>query len=217
MGLICIFLSYFSGFGVMFNLGGQVAGVHNLMPFLLIGIGVDDMFVIANAIDQVPFSKSAEERIVTGLSHAGPSITITSFTNALAFYFGSTTSLIALRSFCLFACTCIFMLYLTVLTIFTPVIAWDTRRITAKKGDCCGCCCCKEDTWICCDGYFLSDKQKEFSGTKTKGVAPESAFNTERDGEHPPVASPPDNEKEGSIEDGRLKLYKMEENLKCPP
>ena len=51
IGIACIGLSYFSGFGVMFLLGGEVAGVHNLLPFLLIGIGVDDMFVIANAID----------------------------------------------------------------------------------------------------------------------------------------------------------------------
>lgn len=150
LGLVCVFLSYFSGFGIMFFLGGQVAGVHNLMPFLLIGIGVDDMFVIANAVDQVPFSKSAEERIVMAMRHAGPSITITSLTNALAFYFGATTSLIALSSFCTFACMCILMLYLTVLTIFTPVLAWDTRRIHARTGDCCWLCCCKEDSGICC-------------------------------------------------------------------
>ena len=46
MGLICVILSYFSGYSIMFMTGGEVAGVHNLMPFLLIGIGVDDMFVI---------------------------------------------------------------------------------------------------------------------------------------------------------------------------
>ena len=158
MGLICIFMSYFSGFGVMFAFGGEVAGVHNLMPFLLIGIGVDDMFVIANAIDQVPFSKSAEARIVEGIKHAGPSITITSFTNALAFYFGSTTSLIALRSFCQFAAVSIIMLYFTVLTIFTPIMAFDTRRVQRRKGDCHGLCCCSEDTLICCRGFWLSDK-----------------------------------------------------------
>ena len=84
----------------MFATGGEVSGVHNLMPFLLIGIGVDDMFVIANAIDQVPFTTSATDRIVIGMRHAGPSISITSLTNALAFFFGSTTSLLALRSFC---------------------------------------------------------------------------------------------------------------------
>ena len=51
LGLVCVILSYFSGFSAMFFLGGQVTGVHNLMPFLLIGIGVDDMFVVANAVD----------------------------------------------------------------------------------------------------------------------------------------------------------------------
>lgn len=84
----------------MFLLGGEVSGIQNLLPFLLIGIGVDDMFVIANAVDQVPFSVSATDRLVIGMRHAGPSITITSFTNALAFFFGSTTSLLALKSFC---------------------------------------------------------------------------------------------------------------------
>lgn len=51
MGLVCVGISYASGFGLMYLMGGQTAGVHNLMPFLLIGIGVDDMFVICNAVD----------------------------------------------------------------------------------------------------------------------------------------------------------------------
>ena len=129
LGLACVVMSYLSGSAVMFFLGGEVAGVHNLLPFLLIGIGVDDMFVIANAIDQVPFSNTADERLIEGIKHAGPSITITSFTNVLAFFFGSTTSLIALSSFCAFACSCVMMLYITVLIIFVPFMAWDTRRI----------------------------------------------------------------------------------------
>lgn len=52
MGLLSVGLAYASGFGLAFLLGGEEAGVHSLMPFLLIGIGVDDMFVICNAIDQ---------------------------------------------------------------------------------------------------------------------------------------------------------------------
>ena len=51
LGLICVGICYFSGFGISFNIGLKQSGVHNLMSFLLIGIGVDDMFVIANAID----------------------------------------------------------------------------------------------------------------------------------------------------------------------
>ena len=98
------------------------------------------------------------------MAHAGPSITITSFTNALAFYFGSTTKLPALSDFCIFACLCVICLYLSVLTIFVSIMAFDTKRINNRKSECCGLCCCSEDSRICCKGYFLSDKQKEHSG-----------------------------------------------------
>jgi predicted RND superfamily exporter protein len=49
--LLCVGLSYTASAGLAFYLGAHQAGIHNLLPFLLIGIGVDDMFVIANAID----------------------------------------------------------------------------------------------------------------------------------------------------------------------
>lgn len=63
MGLLCVGIAYAAGFGICFYLGGETAGVHNLMPFLLIGIGVDDMFVICNAVDQTDLSKSPKDRI----------------------------------------------------------------------------------------------------------------------------------------------------------
>ena len=50
-GLICIGICFFAGFGIAFTIGLKESAVHGLMAFLLIGIGVDDMFVIANAID----------------------------------------------------------------------------------------------------------------------------------------------------------------------
>jgi len=48
VGVICVFLAYTSSFGFCSLLGLRVAGVHNLLLFLLLGIGVDDMFVIAS-------------------------------------------------------------------------------------------------------------------------------------------------------------------------
>lgn len=49
--LLCVGLSYASSFGLAQYLGGKMAGIHGVLPFLLIGIGVDDMFVISSAID----------------------------------------------------------------------------------------------------------------------------------------------------------------------
>ena len=55
-GLLCIIFAYTCGFGFMFICGGKTDGVHQLIPFLLIGIGVDDMFVMCNAVDQTDLS-----------------------------------------------------------------------------------------------------------------------------------------------------------------
>merc|ERR1712157_499038 len=100
-----------------------------MIPFLLAGIGADDIYIIANAIDQTPFFKPTEERIVDAVRRAGPSITITATTVVLAFIIGSITSLIALRSFCQFAAACMLMLYFCMLTIFLSMMVWDTERV----------------------------------------------------------------------------------------
>lgn len=68
----------------------KTAGIHELIPFLLVGIGVDDIFVICNALDQTDLKDEANERIRQAIKMAGPSITITSLTNAMAFLLGAT-------------------------------------------------------------------------------------------------------------------------------
>lgn len=128
------------------------------MPFLLLGIGVDDMFVLCNSVDQTDLNKPASERISEAVGHSGPAVTITSLTNCLAFAFGSANSLPALSSFCAFASVSILMLYFSAISIFLSVLVWDTERVYKKKGECCGLCCCSEDVIICCGGYFTSPK-----------------------------------------------------------
>ena len=156
VGLFCVFLAVSSGFAISIWFGYISSPFHNVLPFMLIGIGVDDMFVIVSCIDQIPQTLSADERFKRGLTHAGPSITITSITDALAFFLGTFSTLPALKSFCFFAGVCTITLYIGFLTIFSPWFMYDMRRMHKLKGDCCGLCCCKETTVLCCRGYFLS-------------------------------------------------------------
>jgi len=158
VGIGCILLSTATGYAVALAVGQKYAIFHAILPFMILGVGVDDIFVIVNSIDMTPQHLSADERFKLGLGHAGPSITITSITGALAFFLGSITALPALRSFCIFAGTCVLMLYLSMLTIFTPFLVSDLRRMHSKKGDCCGLCCCKVDSAICCRGKFLTQR-----------------------------------------------------------
>lgn len=51
VGLFCIAFAYASCQYVAFALGHKFSNIHSLLPFLLLGIGVDDMFVVCNAVD----------------------------------------------------------------------------------------------------------------------------------------------------------------------
>ena len=129
---------------------------HSLLPFLLLGLGVDDMFVIVNSIDQTPNHLSPNERFRIGLTHAGPSITITSVTDGLAFFIGSISTIPALSSFCFYAGFSVVMLYFSFITLFSCWFIEDMRRLHKRRGDCCGLCCCKDDSILFCRGRFLS-------------------------------------------------------------
>eukprot|EP00956_Cyclotella_meneghiniana_P043347 scaffold265892_cov156-Cyclotella_meneghiniana.AAC.1 len=50
--LLLVALSTVAGFGIA-SLAGLIYGpVHSVLPFVLLGIGVDDAFVIANSFDR---------------------------------------------------------------------------------------------------------------------------------------------------------------------
>ncbi|KAJ1465409.1 patched, partial [Baffinella frigidus] len=72
--------------------------VTSVLPFILLGIGVDDMFVLAGALERAKKrGGTIEDRIGSMMGSAGCSITMTSLTDALAFALGTTTSFPALR------------------------------------------------------------------------------------------------------------------------
>ena len=52
VGIICVMLSVGTGFSICKGLGFVYAEVHQALPILMLGIGVDDMFIICNALDQ---------------------------------------------------------------------------------------------------------------------------------------------------------------------
>lgn len=118
--------------------------------------------------------------MMIGLQHAGSSITITSFTNAIAFFLGCTSSLAALSSFCFFAGLGVLMLYFTSISVFSAFMVWDITRQMKQKGDCCGACFCSEETPLCCKGFFLTVAQRSypFRGEETDELPVEKYANS---------------------------------------
>ena len=156
IGLCCIGLSTGAGYGIAFKYGYIFSDLHGALPFLILGLGVDDMFVIVNTIDQTPDYLSAKERFRMGFALAGPSITITSITDGIGFFIGSSSNSPALSSFCFFCGCCVVMLYFSFLTIFSPWFLEDMVRMHRKQGECFGLCCCKEDSAFCFRANCLS-------------------------------------------------------------
>ena len=135
MGIIVCY-GFCSAIGLFFG------PMHSVLPFLLLGIGIDDMFVIVQSWDTLPAKDQTgtlQERFGKTLSHSGVAITITSITDVVAFAVGGTTVLPALKSFCLFAAVGIVAIYWFQCTFFVAVMSLDQRRLENHRNGCCPC------------------------------------------------------------------------------
>ena len=94
MGMVVIGMALGASFGFCFYLGLYFSDMHPCLPFLLLGIGVDDMFVIVQAVENLSASERKlpiDQRVGKAMRHAGVSITVTSVTDMAAFLIGSTS------------------------------------------------------------------------------------------------------------------------------
>ncbi|XP_028417678.1 patched domain-containing protein 3-like [Dendronephthya gigantea] len=148
-GIISVGLSVGVSMGLCSAFGFFYGPAHTTLPFLLLGIGVDDLFVIvqswSNMPDNIHKSESVQERIGLALKHAGPSITITTLTDLLAFLVGVTTIIPGLRSFCFYAAVGILCDYILQTTFFVAWLSIDARRADKHRDGCCCCCILPQD------------------------------------------------------------------------
>lgn len=139
-GLVSCGLAIGIAYGFTTLCGVKVNPVVTVLPFILLGIGVDDMFVIINAFEATPIDKSVEERMSRAMASAGVSVTITSLTDLFAFILGVASALPALSDFCAFAAVGILADFLLQISFFAGFLALDARREAARKPDGCPCC-----------------------------------------------------------------------------
>ncbi|CAK1545868.1 unnamed protein product [Leptosia nina] len=136
VGLLGVGMSYVTAVGWCSILGIPFGPVHSSLPFLLMGLGVDDMFVM-NACWKIVMAhdshKSTPVKIGLMLKHAGVSIVITSFTDIVALLIGAITILPSLKSFCMYAAMGVFFVFCYSVTFYVAVFTLDLRRIETKR------------------------------------------------------------------------------------
>lgn len=154
---ICVYLAV----AISTGLGSLItfeSNIHSVLPFLIAGIGVDDIFVMTHEFDLAgekqraraereaaaagktqPEPPALRERLASAMASAGSSITLTSLTDIMAFTIGATTSLPGLRWFCVWAAIAVLAVFLITVTIFAALLVLDAQRQEAARMDflCC--------------------------------------------------------------------------------
>merc|ERR1711871_955389 len=156
--VIIVLLSYAASMGLGAYMGLMNNNLNAQIPFLLLGLGVDDAFVLSSEFFRVTRASpllAIEERIAIATRNGGMSILITSVTDALAFFFGSITVLPALSWFCVFAGIGVVVCFLLQIFFFMPFLALNERRAKQNRYDlaCFPLCCFKATKRlddICC-------------------------------------------------------------------
>jgi len=138
-GLVCIGLTILFTYGFCSAIGLFFSPMHSLIPFLILGLGIDDMFVIMQCYDNLGDEREDEytKNIAKTMKHAGVAITVTSLTDFMVFAIGASTVLPALKSFCLWCGVGILACYFYQATVFTAFLALDCMRINSGRNGLC--------------------------------------------------------------------------------
>ena len=134
-GVLLVLLGVFSSLGLSHMLGITFTPMHlQVLPFLALGLGVDDMFVLVYNF-KVTGSRSIEENTARCMAEAGSSITLTSLVNMIAFFIGSSMPLPSITHFCMSAAIVVIVNYIILMFAFTSVLVLDARRTRSNRYD----------------------------------------------------------------------------------
>ena len=136
VGNCAVGISTVMTFGICCGLGVVVTPISQVVPFLLLGIGVDDMFVIVRTLERVPLTLSTEDRIERTYRECGGAIAVTSATDALAFLVGATIKFPAMRAFCINAGIGVILTFILQLTFMAATLALTDRGIKGNPTEC---------------------------------------------------------------------------------
>ncbi|XP_024537549.1 NPC intracellular cholesterol transporter 1 isoform X1 [Selaginella moellendorffii] len=127
-------VGFFSAVGVKSTLI-----IAEVIPFLVLAVGVDNMCILVHALKRQEPELPLDLRVGYALAEVGPSITLASLAEFLAFAIGSFTPMPACRVFSMFAAFAILLDFLLQITAFVSLLTYDFTRTEANRVDCLPC------------------------------------------------------------------------------
>ena len=134
-GVISTALGILSGIGAAVAFGVPFISLVGVVPFLVVSIGIDDMFILVDEYDRQTDNMAPRDRVKFTLSKVGSTITMTTLTDVIAFYVSTTTSFPAIRYFCIYVALCISIEFILQVTLFVAFMTFDSIRIYQGRSD----------------------------------------------------------------------------------
>jgi len=151
-----------AGYGLSSMIGTPFTALVQVLPFILIAIGIDSAYIIAGAFDDSwSTSKDVYTRIEEAMSFAGVSVTVTSGTDVVAFLLTTTSVLPAVQWFGIYAAFSVLFIFFAQITVFPALLVLDEQRRNADRAD-----------FLCCI------KLKQNDGDADEGKVPDESRDT---------------------------------------
>lgn len=139
-GVVLVMLSVLGSVGFFSAIGVKsTLIIMEVIPFLVLAVGVDNMCILVQAVKRQQLDLPLEGRISNALVEVGPSITLASLAEVLAFTVGSFIPMPACRVFSMFAALAVLLDFLLQVTAFVALIVFDFLRAEDHRVDCFPC------------------------------------------------------------------------------
>lgn len=143
-GLGILTLGTAAGFGLMGWAGVRLSPTAtHALPFIALGIGVDDMFMIAlTLLARADLAAHPSERMHAVLGSVGPSVFLTSLSLILGFLIASAVRIPGVYAFTYQLASTVAINFILLLFMFVPACAWDCNRVARRNADILPCIPC---------------------------------------------------------------------------
>ncbi|CAJ1082672.1 patched domain-containing protein 3-like [Xyrichtys novacula] len=121
-------LAIISSFGLLLYIGVPFVITVANSPFLILGIGLNNMFVLISDWQHTKVKDSVPHRMAHSYKEAVMSITITALVDLLKFSIGVTSDFPAVQSFCIYTSASIVFCYFYTITFFGSFLALNGKR-----------------------------------------------------------------------------------------
>ncbi|XP_052071555.1 patched domain-containing protein 3-like isoform X2 [Mytilus californianus] len=129
-GILGTGMAIVGSFGLVSLCGAKFVDIVGAMPFLILGIGVDDMFILLSGLADTSAKDTVETRIGQTMRTSGISITITSITDVIAFCAGAASVFPSVRNFSWYTGCAILFCYLNYVTYYIGCMTINEKRVS---------------------------------------------------------------------------------------